>query len=255
MSAAVDLPLAFSAGLLGSAHCLGMCGSLVSAFFLRLSEASAPPASTDVRAESQGGAAACAQATPSRLGPASYAAYHGGRLAVYALFGTLAALVGLALTSTGLIGKAQGILQILAGLIVILLGFDLLGLKAFQLPFLRVPVRLFRTVFLQATARGPVLGAAVGGVLNGFMPCALTLAMAVKATTVEAPWQGTLLMLVFGLGTLPSMLLVSVLFGRLGTRTRGRLLKGAAVIVILLGIGTLYQGVVFFNVMKNLPNW
>lgn len=95
----------------------------------------------------------------------------------------------------------------------------------------------------------------MAGTLNGFMPCALTLAMAVKATTAGSAGGGALLMFVFGLGTLPSMLLVSVLFARLGARVRGRLLQVAAIFVIGLGVATLYQGVTFFEVMKGLPNW
>jgi hypothetical protein len=229
----LDLALAFMAGLLGSGHCLGMCGGLCSAFFMRLS----------------GGAGS------RPLGWLPHAAYHGTRIGVYTLVGALAALVGLALTSTGIIGKAQGILQIVAGVIVILLGLDILGVRGFRIPLLQAPVGLVMRVFMRAADKGPTLGAAAGGLVNGFMPCALTLAMAVKATTAPSVGAGALLMLVFGLGTLPSMLLVSVLFSRLGTKARGRLLQLAAIFVIGLGVATLYQGATFFDVMKNLPNW
>lgn len=248
MGAELDLTLAFMAGILGSGHCVGMCGSLVSAFFLKLSNNPTPDGAP-------GGDGAGTASTAGVAGYLPYVAYHLSRVSVYALIGTLAALLGLALTSTGIIGKAQGILQILAGSIVILLGLDILGLKAFQIPILRVPVGLFRGVFLKATEKGPVTGAAMGGVLNGFMPCALTLAMAVKATTATVAWEGTLVMLAFGLGTLPSMMFVSLIFGKLGAKIRGLLLKAAAIFVIGLGVSTLWQGVTFFNVMKNLPNW
>ena len=217
------------AGILGSGHCIGMCGSLVSAFFLRM--------------------------TDDMTGIWPYLSYHGARIMVYAWIGTAAGFVGLALTSTGIIGKAQGILQIVAGVIVILLGLDILGLRPFHLPFLNVPLGLFQNAFISAAEKGPVAGAAIGGILNGIMPCSLTLAMAVKATTAQVTWQGTLIMLAFGLGTLPSMLFVSGVVGRIGARVRGRLLKLAALFVIGLGISTLHQGVTFFNVMKNLPNW
>lgn len=249
MGSEIDLTLAFMAGLLGSGHCIGMCGSLVSAFFMRM-------AATRPEAAGGPGGDGAGTVVSAELGSyLPYFSYHGARIASYALIGTLAALVGLALTSTGIIGKAQGILQILAGGIVILLGLDILGLKAFQIPFLRVPVNLFRSVFLKASEKGPVAGAAVAGTMNGFMPCALTLAIAVKATTATAPWGGTLIMLAFGLGTLPAMLFVSLAFGKLGTKIRGWLLKAAALFVIGLGISTLYQGLRFFNVMKDLPNW
>lgn len=234
MGPELDLALAFMAGLLGSGHCLGMCGGLCSAFFMRL-------------------AGGPGESRP--LGWLPHAAYHGTRIAVYTVIGAFAALLGLALTSTGIIGKAQGLLQIAAGVIVILLGLDILGVRGFRVPLLQVPVGLVMRVFMGAAEKGPTLGAAAGGLVNGFMPCALTLAMAVKATTASSIGAGALLMLVFGLGTLPSMLLVSALFARLGAKVRGRLLQLAAIFVIGLGVATLYQGVRFFDVMKDLPNW
>jgi sulfite exporter TauE/SafE len=84
------------------------------------------------------------------------------------------------------------------------------------------------------------------------MPCSMTMAMAVQATTAPSPPEGMLLMLAFGVGTLPSMLSASVLFGKLGPRLRGWLLKGAALTVIVLGISTLWQGLRFFLVMFKL---
>jgi hypothetical protein len=72
--------------------------------------------------------------------------------------------------------------------------------------------------FATASQKGPVLGAAISGAINGLMPCSMTMAMAVKATTAPSPPEGMLLMLAFGAGTLPSMLFASVLFGKLGPR-------------------------------------
>ena len=219
--------LAFVAGLLGSAHCIGMCGALVSSFFMA--------------------------AGRGRVAP--HAVYHGARIGVYALIGALAAALGVALVSTGLIGKAQGILQIVVGVLVILLALDVGGLLPRSLAFTLVPGRLVRLGVGRALAAGPVRGAAMAGAVNGVMPCSLTLAMAVQATTLESVAAGAGLMLAFGLGTLPSMLFVSVAFGRLGTRLRGWLLKLAALAVAGMGVATLIQGVSYFNVMRKLGNW
>jgi hypothetical protein len=225
----LDYSLAFMAGILGSGHCVGMCGSLVSACFVRMGEAG--------------------------KGMVPAVAYHGARVAVYVVVGLLAAVLGLALVSTGIVGKVQGILQIIAGVIVIALGLDLLGLLPRRLPLIGLPMAAFGRYYFAASAKGPVRGAAMAGLLNGLMPCALTLAVAVKATAAAQVWQGGLLMLAFGLGTLPSMLFVSLVLGRLGAAARGWLLKGAAVVVIALGVATLMQGLRFFAVMKNLSNW
>ncbi|RAU20331.1 sulfite exporter TauE/SafE family protein [Paramagnetospirillum kuznetsovii] len=229
MGEELSYSLAFMAGILGSGHCVGMCGSLVSACFVRMGEAG--------------------------KGILPVMAYHGARVSIYVLVGLLAATLGLALVSTGIIGKVQGILQIVAGLVVIALGLDILGWLPRRLPLIGMPMRSFGKYYFAASAKGPVRGAALAGLMNGLMPCALTLAVAVKASTAPDIWQGGMLMLAFGLGTLPSMLFVSLVLAKLGAKARGWLLKGAAVVVIALGAATLMQGLRFFMVMKNLANW
>jgi sulfite exporter TauE/SafE len=229
VSQGLDYSLAFMSGILGGGHCVGMCGALVSGFFIRAS---------------QGGA-----------GVMSYVAYHGARIGVYTLVGLLAALAGVALVSTGLLGKVQGLLQIAAGALVILLGLEVMGLLRTRLAVGFVPARWLREGFARAAKAGTLGGAAVGGLVNGMMPCALTLAVAVKATTAPTAAQGALLMLVFGLGTLPAMLFVTLIFGRLGGKLRGYLLKVAAAVVVVMGVSTVYQGVSYFNVMRKLGNW
>ena len=215
---------AFMVGLLGSGHCIGMCGGLVSGCFMKL----------------------------KAVGPWPYAAYHAARISIYAGVGLVAALLGTVLVASGMTGLAQGVLQILAGAIVILLGLDLLGVSPIRNAYGFAPVAWLRRQFVTATQKGPVLGAAISGAINGLMPCSMTMAMAVQATTAPSPPQGLLLMLAFGAGTLPSMLFASVLFGKLGPRLRGSLQKLAALFVIALGAATLWQGLRFYLVMYKL---
>lgn len=210
---------AFMTGLLGSGHCLGMCGGLVSSFFMRLGTRAYAP----------------------------YLAYHAARVTVYGLIGLTAASLGAVLVQTGFFGKVQGILEIVAGLVVILLGLDMLGLSPVRNTLRFAPVNWLLKQFAAATQRGPVIGASIGGAINGLMPCSMTMAMAVQATTAPSPAEGGLLLLAFGAGTLPSMLGASFLFGRLGAKTRGWLLRGAALFVIALGLLTLWHGVRFYS--------
>ena len=223
-AAAFSYALAFMTGLLGSGHCLGMCGGLVSAFFMKV-----------------------------RTGGAqSYLAYHGARLAIYSVVGLIAAAIGAVLVSTGIVGLAQGVLQIVAGTVVILLGLDLMGVSPIRNTVGFAPVAWLRKQFVAATRKGPVVGAAIGGAINGMMPCSMTMAMAVQATTAPSVPEGMLLMLAFGAGTLPSMMSASFLFGKLGPRLRGGLLRIAALFVIALGTSTLWQGVRFYLAMVKL---
>jgi sulfite exporter TauE/SafE len=215
---------AFMVGILGSGHCIGMCGGLVSGCFMKLKAA----------------------------GPWPYAAYHAARISIYAGVGLVAALLGTVLVASGMTGLAQGVLQILAGAIVILLGLDLLGVSPIRNTYGFAPVAWLRRQFVTATQKGPVLGAAISGAINGLMPCSMTMAMAVQATTAPSPPEGMLLMLAFGAGTLPSMLFASVLFGKLGPKLRGGLQKLAALFVIALGAATLWQGLRFYLVMYKL---
>ena len=216
--------LAFMTGLLGSGHCLGMCGGLVSGFFMRLGARGWWP----------------------------YLAYHLARVGVYALIGLIAAALGTVLVQAGEFGRWQGLLQILAGLVVIFLGLDLLGLSPLRNRLGFAPLAWLRRQFANAAGRGPALGAMIGGAINGLMPCAMTMAMAVKATTAPSVPEGALLMLAFGAGTLPSMLSASLLFGRLGPRLRGWLLRIAALFVITLGLSTLWQGIAFYRIIDRL---
>ena len=216
--------LAFMTGLLGSGHCLGMCGGLVSGFFMKLGAKGVRP----------------------------YLAYHGARVGIYTVVGIIAAAIGTVLVSTGQFGKLQGVLQIVAGVIVILLGLDLLGVSPLRNRLGFAPIAWLRKQFGLAVQKGPVVGALIGGAINGLMPCSMTMAMAVKATTAPSVLEGGLLMLAFGAGTLPSMLSASFLFGKLGPKLRGWLLKGAALFVIALGVSTLWQGIRYYAVMRNL---
>ncbi len=218
--------LAFLAGLLASGHCIGMCGALASGIFIRLG------------AEARR--------------PLPYLSYQLARIGVYTLVGVLAATLGKVLVSMGGFGVAQAVLQMVIGLLVVLIGLDIVGLSPWRLPGLGLSVPQLGRFLGAAAHKGPVTGALLGGMANGLIPCPLTFAVAVKATTAPSPLEGGLLMLAFGLGTVPSMLFVSVAFGLLGTRSRSLLLRGAAVLVVVMGLATLYQGLTYFNIMRGL---
>jgi len=214
-----DYTLAFAAGFLGSGHCLGMCGALVSGYFMNSGK------------------------TKSVL---PYIAYQFSRISVYGLVGMSAAALGVVLVSSGLFGKMQSILQMLIGCVVIVLAMGILGWIPWQGTIRLISRQGLRTGYATAKQKGPVLGAMLAGLLNGLMPCPLTFAMAVKATAAHSLWEGGLLMLAFGAGTLPMMLFVSVAFGKISSRLRGLMLKTAALIMIAMGCNTFYKGLSFY---------
>ena len=214
-----DYSLAFMAGLLGSGHCLGMCGALVSGFFMK--------------------------AGPSRS-YFPYFAYQFSRIFVYTLVGFAAAALGVVLVSSGVFGKLQSILQMLIGSVVVILALGILGWIPWQGSIKLIPMKLLRKGYASANSRGPIIGASLAGLLNGLMPCPLTFAMAVKATSAATIAEGGALMLTFGAGTLPMMLFVSVAFGKMSSSMRGMMLKAAALIMVAMGYNTFYMGLSFY---------
>jgi hypothetical protein len=214
-----DYGLAFMAGVLGSGHCIGMCGALVSGCFMK------PGASKSY---------------------VPYFAYQFARIFVYTLVGFAAATLGVVLVASGVFGQVQSILQMIIGAVVIILALGILGWIPFQGSVKLLPMNLLRRGYAESRTKGPILGATIAGLLNGLMPCPLTFAMAVKATSATSIVEGGLLMLTFGAGTLPTMLLVSVAFGKMSAQFRGFMLKSAALIMIAMGCNTIYMGLSFY---------
>lgn len=214
-----DYSLAFVAGFLGSGHCLGMCGALVSGYFMKAGN------------------------NKSYL---PYFAYQLTRISVYTVVGVLAAALGVVLVSSGIFGKMQSVLQMLIGSVVIFLALGILGWIPFQGTFRLIPMQLLRKSYATASQKGPILGAMIAGFLNGLMPCPLTFAMAVKATSATSLLEGGALMLTFGAGTLPMMLFISVAFGKMSAKLRGLMLKSAAFIMMFMGLNTIHKGLTFF---------
>jgi len=225
--------LAFLTGLFGAGHCLGMCSGLAGGIALH-----------------QGWA---------RLG--QVAAYHGARIAVYVVLGTLGAALGRTLVQTGALGKLQGQLMILAGLVIVGLGLRVAGLLPLPTPrralapagSIAVPLRppgrpAWRARLAQA------LAPALAGLVNGLVPCSLVFSVAVRATAGADPLQAALLMLSFGLGTLPVMATLTACGGLVGLRIRGQARRIAGAVVVLLGAWTLYEGLVFYQVMSGLAD-
>ncbi len=215
-----DYTLAFIAGILGSGHCLGMCGALVSGYFMNAG---------------------------NNKSYIPYFVYQLSRVFVYTLIGMIAASLGVVLVSGGYFGKIQSLLQMAIGSIVVILGLGIIGLIPWQGSIKLLPLELLRKGYGAARTKSPVIGAMIAGFINGLMPCPLTFAMYVEATAATSVKQGGQLMLAFGAGTLPTMLLISFAFGKMSSTLRGLMLKAAATIMITMGLNTIYKGFNFYQ--------
>ena len=210
---------AFLIGLSGGAHCFGMCGGIVGALTLGL------------------------PATPDRplLGRLPFLlAYNLGRLLSYVVAGMLAGGVGAWATHLMSVHQAQLTLQLVAGLFMILLGLYLAGwpgllsrLERAGGVFWRRIEPLGRRFF---PVRAPMQAWGIG-LVWGWLPCGLVYSALVWAVSAGGALQGGLLLLSFGLGTLPTLLAMGSAAAALaGFIRRPGVRAAAGTLVILFGI-------------------
>jgi sulfite exporter TauE/SafE len=180
----------FILGILGTGHCLGMCGPLVVAFPMRAG------------------------------GFLSHVYYHAGRIVTYVVVGT--AMGGLGAGVTRLVAAGGGDplqavariqvgLSLVAALFLFCFGLNRLGyLPEPAWMSLSVPSKIpgYRLLLgLSSTGRGRA-GLMLLGMMLGLLPCGLSFAAFARALASADPWSGAALVLFFGLGTLPGLLVL-----------------------------------------------
>lgn len=217
MSFVLLFATAFSMGLLGSPHCLGMCGGIVTAFGMSMQ-----------------------QQSPARQ-RLLIALYHLGRLLSYAVLGLLAGTLGTAVLTPFLHSPVP---RVLLGAVLLLIGLSLLGvpllnqLEKIGFRFWHALMPLRRRLF-PLDSVGKALAA---GLLWGFLPCGLVYSALLMAVVGHETLTGAGLMVAFGLGTLPMLLAtqttVSLLRHAIGKfrlrQVNGALLMIAGVMVMVV---------------------
>jgi hypothetical protein len=213
----IEHPLIFVAGMAGSWHCVGMCGGFACAL----------------------GATLVRQLT-----------YNLGRVTTYCFIGALTGYLAadLCVSEPGAPPTvwAQRALAVASGLLMVGIGLQLLGwLHRWSGPPLHGFGLHLVTPGLQGLLRLPGPAAPLAfGVLNGFLPCPLVYAFAAQAAGSGGAVPGLLVMLAFGLGTFPAMLLVAGLGDRLRGTWRRRGVDVAGALIMILGLITLARGLV-----------
>ena len=215
------LSAAFLAGLLGSAHCLGMCAGISGLFA--------------VNAEI---------GTLKRQLPMAIA-YNTGRVLTYALLGAIVASFGGALVEAKPT-LARPILLI-TGTVIILIGLQVAFNWRFLDPIERMGAVLWRKLAPVAKHFIPVtnLPRALGlGLLWGWLPCGLVYSVLLIAATSAKPLAGAAAMVAFGIGTMPAMVLTGVGAAQLSAfmRRRGARL-GLGLVIVALGVLTIMMPV------------
>lgn len=212
----ISLLGALLAGLMGSTHCLGMCGGIASALGLGV---------------------AAEQRTPARMLVFSLS-YNLGRVGSYSVAGALAGGVGLWLASVLSLGQWTSALRVAMGLVMIAIGLQVAFNWRLLAPVERAGMRVWRHVAPAARAimpvRNPLMALALGG-LWGWLPCGLVYGMLAAAALAGGPLEGASVMAAFGVGTMPAMVVTGAAAsatGRLLARGRVRLALGGVILVL-----------------------
>lgn len=207
----------FVASLLGSLHCVGMCGP----FALLAS----------VEREKR---------KPSVV---PTLAYSFGRLITYSIVGAIFGSLGMALNSSTSWSSWQQSATYAAGGLMILVG--LIALGRYLGLHLRLPTALspmqgwLRRGFERTKTMSPVSRALAIGALTSLMPCGWLYTFAIAAAGTGSPVWGTALMVTFWAGTVPIMTALMLGVDRTGVRLRKQLPVIMASLVILTGMFTI----------------
>ena len=179
-------------GFLGGVHCLGMCGGVVGALTFSLEPK--------------------VQASWWRMLPYQLA-YNLGRISSYVLIGAVFGFLGAMLGSIATFLPAQQILQLFAGLFMVALGLYLGGWWFGIVVVEKLGQRAWNVLSPYASKISPVKTlpqAWLYGLLWGWLPCGLVYSMLIMAMSAGSAMDGALVMLAFGLGTLPNLIFIGV---------------------------------------------
>lgn len=225
-------------GFLSGVHCLGMCGGIVGAF-------------------SGVGTRAPVGIQPRRPSPwreaARQLAFNAGRIASYTLAGAVAGALGSAGASLAGVLSWQVALYLAANLMLILFGLHLAGATAWLARSEALGLPLWRRLQPLAARLLPARSlpqSIAAGMLWGWIPCGLVYGALAIAVLAGSPERGALVMLAFGLGSLPNLLAAGLAAARLrgfAARRGVRVAAGGVVlgfgVVGLVNAATVAEGI------------
>ncbi len=202
-------------------HCIGMCGGFIMAYTVTINR----------------------QKNSQNIIILPHFLYHGGRVITYVALGAVFGLVGSTTRLALGILNLQNLLFVLAGLVMIIVGFELLGIFPSgsypKMPFLNRYQAFIRKSIQKVNTHNVFLL----GLMLGFIPCGPVYVAGAAAVASGTVFTGMLTMASFGLGTFPILLLFGFSTNFLTVKFRNTLLKVTAILVIIFGCLTMYKGV------------
>jgi sulfite exporter TauE/SafE len=241
----LELSAFFLIGLLGGAHCLGMCGPLVTMY--------AKQFGSGVATDGSGGP------TISVRDLRQHALFNGGRTVSYAVLGGLLGLAGALVYDAASVVLVFGdAVRATVGLLVGI-GIVATGLRytagghsghggGINLPFVGRLASLFGSLQtrLDGLASGPgIIGL---GLIHGLLPCPLLYPAYLYAFARGSPLTGVLTLTVLGLGTFPTLFLYGTIVQSFDATNRARLHRALGVAFVLLGLMPIAHSLALFGV-------
>lgn len=199
-------------------HCVGMCGGIVLAY-----------SSTKVRSD-----------WSKKVQAIAHLLYSSGRISTYMIIGTVMGFFGNVVTFNTL---TNSILLLLTGVMMILVGLSLLG----KIKFLTIlehscsKSTLYQKTFKKLLGSDSLSSFYLLGMLNGLLPCGFVYAFAIIAASTASAFWGAMVMLIFGLSTLPALFSLGFFIGLFKqSNLRDLFIKLASILVISFGVYMVY---------------
>jgi Uncharacterized conserved protein len=219
----LTLGMILGIGLTTSIHCLGMCGGIL------LSQTAKPALPSEDRRS-------------RALIPA--ASYNGGRILAYTIVGAFCGALG---SSLSLRGSMRGLIFLGIGVLMAVVAFQMLNI----LPrWERSPFRLPSSCALpRGLRRNHAAKPLVIGLLTGLMPCGPLLTMQLYALGSGSAVSGAAALLVFGVGTLPAMLILGCTSAFMTQRFQKIMIRINGVLIAAFSITWMLKGFMMMSTM------
>lgn len=201
-------------GLLGSFHCIGMCGPI--AFMLPVNRNNAVTQFFQITS------------------------YHLGRLLTYSLIGLLFGFLGKGFHFFGFQQQLSIIVGVLM-ILVILVPKIFNNVKGLSNPINRIIIKVKSALGKELKKKGNDTFFTIG-FLNGFLPCGLVYMAVFGALTTSTPLLGAFYMFLFGLGTIPLMTSVIYLGNFASVSVRQKIQKAIPYVVVCIGVLFILRG-------------
>jgi uncharacterized protein len=232
----------FLIGLLGSVHCVGMCGGIVSAFSVASQSAGDRRRRFPVPVIATSTSLVSTEAIDTSLRVLSYNA---GRISSYALAGAAAGGIAQGARALSWLSSLEIGAYWLANIMLVLLGLYLMdawrGLSHLEDAGRTIWRRIKPLMKHFLPMNTPAKAFALGG-LWGWVPCGMVYSVLLTAMLTGSATSGAAVMIAFGLGTLPTLLGIGMVGARLQALTRRRAVRVASgLIVLAFGILGMYR--------------